>query len=39
MELGGEERRVVCRTFVEKWREDGEGGWEAGVVLLGVPFT
>lgn len=29
---------AVWKTFVEKWRE-GDGNWEGGVVLLGVPFT
>lgn len=29
---------AVWRVFVEKWREV-EGGWEGGVVLLGIPFT
>ncbi|KAF8968986.1 hypothetical protein BDZ97DRAFT_1797269 [Flammula alnicola] len=29
---------AVWKTSVQKWK-DGEGFWEGGVVLLGVPFT
>jgi hypothetical protein len=32
-------RSLVWKLFVEKWKEDGKGSWEGGVVLLGVPFA
>ncbi|KAF8177829.1 hypothetical protein BJ912DRAFT_930200 [Pholiota molesta] len=35
---GRENTGAVWKAFVERWRE-AEGGWEGGVVLLGVPFT
>lgn len=29
---------AVWKAFVDRWRE-GDGHWEGGIVLLGVPFT